>query len=272
MPSDGPNFRFLDLPPELRDRIYAHLIVGPEPLPFYRHRKPDIAYVSQSIRSESLDVFYSQNIWTFQSSCENDFPHHTGLRRVLMRSDKLDIARLRHIRIEMPKPPMSCELHFRRKGVAVTMTVTSIHTQTDMFDRVWSDMRGTVERNMLSVMPRWPLPLDQTNEDRPDVLAISRLITTWDRLAAAVLNEHGRPLYSHPLDHRFSDGYTRQDRFLQLHYLEYENSRRDRMTKNKMARAGGQEILRPGAAFGGIEGCCAHLWREDVLGKATELR
>jgi len=51
-------FRFLELPPELRNRVYSHLISSPE-VDVWRYRVPPIARTSKQLRRETLSIFCS---------------------------------------------------------------------------------------------------------------------------------------------------------------------------------------------------------------------
>lgn len=69
------SFRFLDLPAELRNRIYSYTFCG-EPTPKYSLAKfqyPPIALVCKQTRSESLPILFSEChfIITIGSNCLN---------------------------------------------------------------------------------------------------------------------------------------------------------------------------------------------------------
>ncbi|KAF7191024.1 hypothetical protein HII31_07648 [Pseudocercospora fuligena] len=55
-------FRFLDLPPELRDRVYSFVTsdLGSQSLAFFK--PPPITRVSKAVRSESLAVLFAEGI------------------------------------------------------------------------------------------------------------------------------------------------------------------------------------------------------------------
>lgn len=63
-------FRFLDLPPELRNRVYELALheQDPEPVTFthgdINKHQPALAYVSQQLRDEALDIWYGCNKFT----------------------------------------------------------------------------------------------------------------------------------------------------------------------------------------------------------------
>lgn len=62
MSRGGTYFAFLDLPPELRDRIYTQLLVFDQPTTIHHcsHRHP-ITQTNRQLRRESLEIYYSRN-------------------------------------------------------------------------------------------------------------------------------------------------------------------------------------------------------------------
>jgi hypothetical protein len=70
--------RFLDLPPELRERIYAFHFRWLDQLP-ERFHQPPICHLSRLVRIESLPLFYENAI--FQLHLHRDTNNHFGRRR-----------------------------------------------------------------------------------------------------------------------------------------------------------------------------------------------
>jgi len=70
------HFRFLDLPPELRNYIYELALIhstDTKPLKIYRRRRPSQGHrqllgVSKQLRHEALLIYYSQNHFLFNST------------------------------------------------------------------------------------------------------------------------------------------------------------------------------------------------------------
>lgn len=57
------SFRFMELPPEIRERIYGHVVTPLENhcLNYARFRRPSILAVSKQVKQEAKAIFYSEN-------------------------------------------------------------------------------------------------------------------------------------------------------------------------------------------------------------------
>ncbi|GAB7359559.1 hypothetical protein MBLNU230_g6747t1 [Neophaeotheca triangularis] len=87
-------FRLMELPAELRNRIWTFVVVKPATF-VYPHVKtdqeqPDLAQVSRQVRSEVLPIFYGHNIFALSfSNVGQDAPNTTG---VMTANGSTDIA------------------------------------------------------------------------------------------------------------------------------------------------------------------------------------
>lgn len=107
--------RFLDLPRELRDDIYAKYFDALPVLPLKRHQPP-LTQVSSLIRKESLSLYYSNctftfafdtNIHTHISKLYKDFKRtdtSQATDRLLSRISDSDFARIRNFRLQIWEP------------------------------------------------------------------------------------------------------------------------------------------------------------------------
>ena len=106
--SRARNFRFLDLPAEIRAIIYAETCAEPsEPLDLSSFKLPIQLSVSSMLRSEALPVFFSATTFTarFRSNwcVRNEHIHGPGYMRY-MESGKLDLSPyLRETPVALPK-------------------------------------------------------------------------------------------------------------------------------------------------------------------------
>jgi len=67
---EGPPFRLLDLPPELRMRIFDYMVFRPDPLDLGNLVAPLITAVSKQVRAECMAGFFALN--TFQATVETN--------------------------------------------------------------------------------------------------------------------------------------------------------------------------------------------------------
>jgi hypothetical protein len=106
--SRARNFRFLDLPPEIRAIIYAEACAEPsEPLDLSNFKLPLQLSVSSMLRSEALPVFFSTTTFTakFRSNWCVRAEHIHGPEYIrYMESGKLDLSPyLRNTPVALPK-------------------------------------------------------------------------------------------------------------------------------------------------------------------------
>lgn len=90
-----PAFRFLDLPPEIRNRIYSYVILGPTgtlTLNLANFKEPAITAVSHQVRNESLPVMFAE--CNFNIVVGSNLRKRSALRRsIRLRGHKSDTAR-----------------------------------------------------------------------------------------------------------------------------------------------------------------------------------
>lgn len=93
--SSRPAFRFLDLPPEIRNRIYTYVILestGAVALNLANFKEPAITAVSHQVRNESLPVMFAE--CTFNILVGSNLRKHSAVRRsIRLRGHKNDTAR-----------------------------------------------------------------------------------------------------------------------------------------------------------------------------------
>jgi hypothetical protein len=76
----GPPFQLLDLPPDIRIRIFEYMVFRPYPLPLLNLVAPLITTVSKQVRAECMASFFALN--TFQIVVETNIclnPHIVSL-------------------------------------------------------------------------------------------------------------------------------------------------------------------------------------------------
>lgn len=67
---EGPPFRLLDLPPELRERVFEYMVFRPSPLKLQDLVAPLITAMSKQVRAECMASFFALN--TFQMTVETN--------------------------------------------------------------------------------------------------------------------------------------------------------------------------------------------------------